>query len=170
MWISPEREFHTKYTNTKITQIIHIEGDKDFVKWSGVDKHGIKHNFEGKVINKNHVLCGVTLTDIESGTVYAHRCGLFATYFIIFVIFCISFAGLLIENDLCYQTADDLENRLKHRIKIAKYWFIFWGYPLDKVNTAIRIYKSRVVWDNTYSLNIKLKSVLQSVNEIMKTN
>ena len=50
--ISPEREFHTKYTNTKITQIIHIEGDNDIVKWSGVDKDGIKHDFEGKVFNK----------------------------------------------------------------------------------------------------------------------
>ncbi len=171
-WITPEREFHTKYTNTEITQTIHIEGDTDIVKWRGIDKDGITHDFEGKVYN-HHIgdLCGVTLDDIESGTVYVHKCGLFVSYFVGFIIlFCISLGGLLIENDLGAQTSDEIEYRLKHRIEIAKYWFIFWGYAPDNVNTAIRIYKSRVVWDNTYSLNISLKNVLRSVNEIMKTN
>lgn len=168
--ITPEREFHTKYTNTEITQTIHNEGDKDIVKWSGVDKDGIKHNFEGKVHN-NHIcnLCDVTIDDIESGTVYVHKCGLFASYLVIFMIFfVISLTSLLVENDLGCQSGTDLQNRLKHRIEIAKYWFIFWGYPSDKVNLAIEIYKSRFMWCETYSLNIGLINVIRSVNEIMK--
>lgn len=171
-WISPEREFHTKYTNTKITQIIHSDKDRDIVKWSGVDNAGIKHDFEGKLYN-NYIdnACDVTLDDIKSGTVYEHNCGLFASYFIIFIILFVgSLGSLLIENDLACQTNDELVYRLKHRIEIAKYWFIFWGYPSDKVNTAIKIYKSNFGWGNTYSLNIGLINVILSVNEIMKTN
>lgn len=172
-WISPEREFHTKYTNTKITQIIHSDKDRDTIKWSGVDKDGIKRDFEGKLYHNNHIdnACDVTLDDIKSGTVYKHKCGLFALYFVIFIILFVgSLGGLLIENDLGCQTHNELVYRLKHRIEIAKYWFIFWGYPIDKVNTAIKIYKSRFEWGRTYSLNIGLIHVIMSVNEIMKTN
>ena len=171
-WISPEREFHTKYTNTEITQIVHSEEERDIVKWSGIDKNGIKQDFEGGIYN-NHIcnLCDVTLDDIKSGTVYVHQCGLFVSYFVIFILlFAASLAGLICENDLDCQDDDDLLYRLKHRIEIAKYWFIFWGYPSDKVNTAIEIYKSRVRWNNAYSLNIGLINVIRSVNEIMKTD
>lgn len=170
--ISAEREFHTKYTNTEITQTIHVEGDRDIVKWSGVDKDGIKHDFEGKVYN-NYIgnECDVTLDDIKSGTVYIHKCGLFATYCVIFMILFVgSLGSLLIENDLGCQSGADLQNRLKHRIEIAKYWFIFWGNPPDKVNQAIEIYKSRFMWCEIYSLNIGLINVIRFVNEIMKTN
>ena len=168
--ISPEREFHTKYTNTEITQTIHVEGDRDIVKWSGVDKDGIKHDFEGKVYN-NHIgnECDVALDDIKSGTVYIHKCGLFASFCVIFMIlFVISLVGLLVENDLGCQSSSELVYRIKHRIEIAKHWFIFWGYPSDKVNSAIEIYKSSLVWHNTYSLDIRLINVIRSINEIMK--
>lgn len=171
-WISPEREFHTKYTNTEITQTIHIEGDYDIVKWTAVDKDGIKHNFEGKVY-KYQVgnFCDVTLDDIKSGTIYVHNCGLSVSFFAIFIILFVgSLGGLLIENDFGCQSSKDLVYRLKHRIEIAKYWFIFWGYPSDKVNCAIEIYNSGFEWYNTYSLNIGLINVIRSVNEIMKTN
>lgn len=171
-WISPEREFHTKYTNTEITQTINVEGDRDIVKWSGVDKDGIKHDFEGKAYN-NHIgnECDVTLDDIKSGTVYIHKCGLFVSFCMIFMIlFAGSLGGLLIENDLGCQSDRELVYRLKHRIEIAKYWFIFWGYPSDKINNAIEIYKSRCRWDNAHLLNIGLINVILSVNEIMKTN
>lgn len=171
-WISPEREFHTKYTNTEITQIIHSDNERDIVQWSGIDKDGIKHDFEGGLY-KNHIgnLCDVTLDDIKSGTVYVHKCELFVSYFVIFILlFAISVSGLLCENDLGCQYDSELVYRLKHRIAIAKYWFIFWGYPSDKVNNAIKIYKSRFGWDNTYSLNIGLITVIKSVNEILKTN
>lgn len=170
--ISPEREFHTKYTNTEITQTIHNEGDKDIVKWCGVDKDGIKHDFEGKVYN-NHIgnACDVTLDDIKSGTVYEHKCGLFVSYFAIFIILFVgSLGSSLIENDLGCQSDRELVYRLKHRIEIAKYWFIFWGYPSDKANVAIEIYKSGCRWDNSHLLNIGLINVIRSVNEIMKTN
>lgn len=175
-WISPEREFHTKYTNTEITQIARSGTGRDIVKWSGVDKDGIKHDFEGPVhksCDGDYIgnLCNVTVDDIKSGTVYEHQCGLFVLFFIILIIlFVVSLTGLICENDLDYQDVDELQYRLKHRIEIAKYWFIFWGYPLDKVNMAIEIYKSRVKWNNIYSLNIGLINVMQSVNEIMKTN
>lgn len=171
-WISPEQEFHTKYTNTKIIQTIHVEGDRDIVKWSGVDNDGIKHDFEGKVYN-NHIgnKCDVTLDDIKSGTVYIHKCRLFASYCVIFMILFVgSLGSLLIENDLGCQSDRELVYRLKYRIEIAKYWFIFWGYPLNKVNNAIEIYKSRCRWDNAHLLNIGLINVILSVNEIMKTN
>ena len=170
--ITPEREFHTKYTNTKITETIYSDKDYDTVKWTGVDKDGIKHDFEGKVYGRTiGNLCGVTFDTIESGTVYVHKCGLFVLYVVIFIIlFVISLGGLLVENDLYCQTSDELVYRLKHRIEIVKYWFIFWGYPSDKVNKAIEIYDSRIGWNNTYSLNIRLKNVIQSVNDIMKTN
>lgn len=172
-WISPEREFHTKYTNTEITQVKHSDKGRDIVKWSGVDKDGIKHDFEGPVYD-NHIignLCGVTVDDIKSGTVYDHQCGLFVLFFVIIIIlFVASLTGLICENDLDCQDDDELQYRLKHRIEIAKSWFIFWGYPSDKVNMAIEIYKSRVKWNNIYSLNNRLITVMQSVNEIMKIN
>ena len=176
-WISPEREFHTKYTNTEITQIIYPDEDRVIAKWTGIDKNGIKQYFEGRVYKCSHGdyyignLCDVTLDDIKSGTVYAHKCGLFTSFCVIMVIlFVVSIAGLICENDLDCQDDDDLVYRLKHRIEIAKYWLIFWGYSSDKVNTAIEIYKSRVRWNNIYSLNVGLINVIHSVNEIMKTN
>lgn len=175
--ISPEREFYTKYTNTEFIQITYPDEDRVIAKWSGVDKDDIKHDFEGRVYKdcngKYYIgdLCGVTLDDIKSGTVYIHKCGLFVSYFVIMVIlFVASLAGLICENDLDCQDVDELQYRLKHRIEIAKYWFIFWGYPSDKVNTGIEIYKSRVKWNNIYSLNIRLINVIRSVNEIMKQN
>lgn len=113
----------------------------------------------------------MTLDDIKSGTVYSHNCGLFTLYFLIFIILFVGpLGGLLIENDLGCQSSKDLVYRLKHRIEIAKYWFIFWGYPSDKVNCAIENYTSGFEWYNTYSLDIGLINVIRSVNEIMKTN
>lgn len=171
-WISPEREFHTKYTNTEITQIVRSDKGRDIVKWSGIDKNGVKHDFEGGLYN-NYIgnLCDVTVDDIKSGTVYIHKCGLFVSYFVIMVIlFVVSIGCFQCENDVYCQDDDDLVYRLKHRIAIAKYWLIFWGYSSDKVNTAIEIYKSRVGWNNAYSLNIHLITVIWSVNDIMKTN
>lgn len=176
-WISPEREFHTKYTNTEIIQIIYPDEDRVIAKWSGIDKNGIKQDFEVRVYKHGNGeyyignLCDVTLDDIKSGTVYIHKCGLFALFFVTLVIlFIVSVTGLICENDLGCQDVDDLEYRLKHRITIAKYWLIFWGYPSDKVNKGIEIYKSKVKWNNIYSLNIGLINVIRSVNEIMKTN
>lgn len=171
-WISPEREFYIKYTNTEITQIMRSNTGRDIIKWTGIDKDGIKHDFEGPVYD-NHIrnLCSVTVDDIKSGTVYEHQCGLFALFFVILIIlFVASLTGLICENDLDCQDDDELAYRLKHRIEIAKHWLIFWGYPLDKVNLAIEIYKSRVRWNNAYSLNIGLINVIRSTNEIMKTN
>lgn len=169
-WISPELEFHTKYTNTEITQVKRSDNGRDIVKWTGIDKDGIKHDFEGPVYD-NHIgnLCSVTVDDIKSGTVYEHQCGLFVLFFVILIIlFVASLTGLICENDLDCQDDDELAYRLKHRIEIAKYWLIFWGYPSDKVNMSIEIYKSRVRWNNAYSLNIGLINVIRSVNEIMK--
>lgn len=170
-WISPEREFHTKYTNTEITQIIHPNKGRDIVKWSGIDKDGIKHDFEGGLF-KNHIdnLCDVTLDDIKSGTVYVHKCGIFVLYLTISIIlFVISIWNLTVEADLSRPYSIELVHRLKHRIEIAKCWFIFWGYPSDKVNTAIKIYELRFEWDNTCLLiSTSLINVIQAVNEIMK--
>lgn len=171
-WISPEREFYIKYTNTEITQIMRSNTGRDIIKWTGIDKDGIKHDFEGPVYD-NHIrnLCSVTVDDIKSGTVYEHQCGLFVLFFVILIIlFVASLTGLICENDLDCQDDDELAYRLKHRIEIAKHCLIFWGYPLDKVNLAIEIYKSRVRWNNAYSLNIGLINVIRSTNEIMKTN
>ena len=135
-WISPEREFHTKYTNTEITQVKRSNTGRDIVKWTGVDKDGIKHDFEGPVYD-NHIgnLCSVTVDDIKSGTVYEHQCGLFVLFFVILIIlFVASLTGLICENDLDCQDDDELAYRLKHRIEIAKYWLIFWGYQIGRAH------------------------------------